>query len=135
MAETKAAASRKHKAAHAKKQKLSTAAEQASSGRVFANILCAVDGSRSGMAAVRMAANLAGADGHLTLLTVTAESGSGRLYTAAAISPSRADGILRRAKRIADDVGVTSSREVDHEGPPVKVILEHAHNHDLLVIG
>ncbi len=135
MTETKTAKSKKPKAAPAKKPKAGTAGDPESSQGVFANVLCAVDGSRAGMAAVRMAANLASPDGHLTLLTVTAESGSGRLYSAAAISPSRADGVLRRAKRIADDVGVASSREVDHEGPPVKIILEHARNHDLLVIG
>ena len=40
--------------------------------RVFTNILCAVDGTRASTAAVRMAASLAGSDGHLTLLAVTA---------------------------------------------------------------
>ena len=135
MTETKTAKSNKPRAAAAKTPTAGTAGDPGRSQGVFANVLCAVDGSRAGMAAVRMAANLASPDGHLTLLTVTAESGSGRLYSAAAISPSRADGLLRRAKRIADDVGVTSSQEVDHEGPPVKIILEHARNHDLLVIG
>jgi nucleotide-binding universal stress UspA family protein len=106
-----------------------------SSRCVFANILCAVDGTRSGMAAVRMAASLAVPDGHLTLLTVTAESSAGGLNANAAISPSRVEGILRRAKRIADDLGVASSSEVDHMGPPVKILLERAQDHDLLAIG
>lgn len=123
-------------AAPSKRKKPAPAADPAASSRsVFADVLCAVDGSRAGMAAVRMAANLAGPAGHLTLLTVTAESGSGSHYTVAAISPSRAEGMLRRAKRIANDVGVASSGEVDHEGPPVEVILKHARKHDLLAIG
>ncbi len=126
-------ASTKQTSARAKEARPRAADAKATS--VFPDILCAVDGTRSGMAAVRMAANLAAPDGHLTLLTVTSESGSGRLYTAAAISPSRVQGVLRRAKRIADDVGVESSREVDHMGPPVEILLERACDHDLLAIG
>lgn len=104
------------------------------SASVFSNILCAVDGTRPSTAAVEMAASLAGPDGHLTLLAVTAVSGSGA-YTAAAISPSRADVVLSNAKRIADDAGVSSSGVVDPGGPPVEVILERAYDHDLLAIG
>jgi hypothetical protein len=65
-----------------------------------------------------MAAVLAGPDGHLTLLAVTAVSGSGA-YTAAAIGPGRVDLVLSNAKRIADDAGVPSSTVVDPGGPPV----------------
>jgi len=101
---------------------------------VFANILCAVNGTRTSTAAVKMAASLAGPDGHLTLLAVTAVSGSGA-YTAAAISPGRVDLVLSNAKRIADDAGVPSSTVVDPGGPPVEVILERACDHDLLAIG
>src|SRR5271166_886452 len=107
----------------------------ASSQSVFPNILCAVDGTPSALAAVRMAANMAAPDGHLTLLTVTAEGTSGGVYTAAAISPSRVEGVLRRAKRIADEVGVESNGEVSHEGPAVKVLMQRARDHDLLSIG
>jgi nucleotide-binding universal stress UspA family protein len=101
---------------------------------VFTNILCAVDGTRRSTAAVRMAASLAGPDGHLTLLAVTAVSGSGA-YTAAAISPSRVQYVLDGAKRIADDASVPSTTAVDPGSPPVKVILKRASHHDLLAIG
>ena len=101
---------------------------------VFTNILCAVDGTLTSTAAVEMAASLAGPDGHLTLLAVTAVSGSGA-YTTAAISPGRVDLLLGNAKRIADDAGVPSSSVVDPGGPPVEVILERASDHDLLAIG
>ncbi len=104
------------------------------SASVFANILCAVDGTRASTAAVEMAASLVGPDGHLTLLAVTAVSGSGA-YSAAAISPGRVDLVLNNAKRIADDAGVSSSTVVDPGGPPVEVILERASDHDLLAIG
>ena len=53
----------------------------------FANILCAVDGTHASTVAVRMAVCLAGTDGHLTLLAVTAESGFGSCATAN-ISPA-----------------------------------------------
>jgi nucleotide-binding universal stress UspA family protein len=86
------------------------------------------------MAAVGMAAQLADPDGQLTLLAVTAVSGSGD-YTTAAISPRRAERVLDRAKRIADDAGVRSTTSVDPGGPPVKVILQRASDHDLLAIG
>ena len=101
---------------------------------VFPNILCAVDGTRTSTAAVELAVSLAGPDGHLTLLAVTAVSGSGA-YATAAISPGRVDLVLSDAKRIADDAGVPSSTVVDPGGPPVEVILERASDHDLLAIG
>jgi nucleotide-binding universal stress UspA family protein len=104
------------------------------STNVFTNILCAVDGTRPSTAAVEIAASLAGSDGHLTLLAVTAVSGSGA-YTAAAISPARVDLVLSSAKRITDDAGVASSTVVDPGGPPVDVILERASDHDLLAMG
>lgn len=104
------------------------------SASVFPNILCAVDGTRTSTAAVEMAASLAGPDGHLTLLAVTAVSGSGA-YTSAAISPGRVDLVLSNAKRVANDAGVASSTVVDPGGPPVEVILERASGHDLLALG
>jgi nucleotide-binding universal stress UspA family protein len=81
-----------------------------------------------------MAACLAGPAGHLTLLAVTAQSGSGASATAA-ISPSRVTALLSRAKRIADAAGVPSTTVADPGSPPVKVILERASDYDLLAIG
>ncbi len=102
--------------------------------RVFTNILCAVDGTLTSMSAVETAASLAGPNGHLTLLAVTAVSGSGA-YATAAISPGRVDQVLSDAKRIADDAGVPSSTVVDPDGPPVDVMLERASDYDLLALG
>ncbi len=101
---------------------------------VFTNILCAVDGTRGSMAAVETAAPLAGPNGHLTLLAVTAVSGSGP-YATAAISPSRVGEALSQAERIAEDAGVRSTTVVDPDGPPIEVILDRACSHDLLAIG
>ena len=44
---------------------------------VFAEILCAVDGTQESLAAVEQAAVLAGPNGHLTLLEVTSFEHSG----------------------------------------------------------
>lgn len=106
----------------------------APAGGIFTNILCAVDGTRTSTAAVRMASGLAGPGGHLTLLAVTAVSGSGP-YATAAISPSRVNALLSSAKRIAEDAGVPSTTVVDPGSPPIEVILERASHHDLLAIG
>jgi nucleotide-binding universal stress UspA family protein len=105
-----------------------------SRGPVFANILCAVDGTRASTAAVRMVTALAGPDGHLTLLAVSAVSGSGA-YTTAAIAPSRAELVLSDAKRIASRAGAASTTVVDPGSPPVEIILEQASEHDLFAIG
>src|SRR5271165_2774962 len=95
---------------------LSTSSQEDSAARgstsLFTNILCAVDGTRTSTAAVKMAALLAGPDGHLTLLAVTAVSGYGA-HATAAISPGRADALLSSAKRVADVAGVPSSTIVD----------------------
>ena len=74
---------------------------------VFADIICAVDGTRASMGGVRQAAALAGPGGHLTLLAVTAVTGAGR-YTTAAISPARVEHVLEHAESIAEELGVRS---------------------------
>ncbi len=101
---------------------------------VFTNILCAVDGTNASIAAVRMAAALAGSDGQLTLLTVTAESSYGP-NTMAVVSPGRAKRTLESAKRIAEDAGVSCSTVLDPGAPPAGIILARASEHDLLAIG
>ncbi len=114
----------------ASKRQVSTTASM----RPFSNILCAVDGTQWSDAAVEMAASLAGPDGHLTLLAVTAVTGPGP-HASADISPGRADQLMSRAQRIAEDAGVPSTPVVDPSGPPVDVILGRASDHDLLALG
>jgi nucleotide-binding universal stress UspA family protein len=101
---------------------------------LFANILCGIDGTRASTAAVRMATCLAGPEGHLTLLAVTAVAGAG-VHATAAIGPSRVRRVLDRAKRIADAAGVPATTVVDPGHPPGKVILVHSADHDLLALG
>ncbi|HWJ50730.1 MAG TPA: universal stress protein [Solirubrobacteraceae bacterium] len=101
---------------------------------VFADILCAVDGTRTSSAAVEQAAALAGPAGRLTLLAVTAVEGAGA-FRNAAISPARAEHLLDHAAEIAADVGVSSTQVVDPASPAAQVILDRAADHDLLAIG
>ncbi|HYM44625.1 MAG TPA: universal stress protein [Solirubrobacteraceae bacterium] len=101
---------------------------------VFADVLCAVDGSKASYEAVRQAAALAGCHGRLTLLAVTAVSGSGPTEVAA-ISPTRAADALALAEQIARKAGVPATRVVDPGGPPAKVVVERAARHDLLAMG
>jgi len=101
---------------------------------VFADILCAVDGTRGSCAAVEQAAALAGPDGRLTLLAVTAVEGAGA-FRNAAISPARAEHLLEHAAGLAREAGVGSTQVVDPASPAAQVILDRAADHDLLAIG
>jgi len=101
---------------------------------LFPRILCAVNGTRGSVEAVRQATALAGSDGHLTLLAVSAIVGSGR-YRTAALSSSHAKRIVDRAEETASEAGVACSRMIDPAAPPSEVILSRAKGHDLLAIG
>ena len=103
---------------------------------VFTNILCAVDGTRTSTTAVEMAASLAAAGGHLTLLAVTAVSGAG-VHATAAISPGRADLVLGDAERHVQQAAPTSgSSTIVDAGRMLRadrrISLTRALEHDLL---
>ena len=100
----------------------------------FSDALCAVNGTRGSFAAVEQASALVGPTGQLTLLAVTAVTGSGQ-YRSAAISPSRADRVLAWASKISEAAGVRTARMVETAGPPDAVILEEASRHELLAMG
>lgn len=102
--------------------------------RPFTSILCAVDGTHRSYSAVEQAAILAGSSGHLTILAVTALSGTGA-YKTAAIGSERAERILDRAAHLAERAGVECTKEIDPAGPPADVILQRAEGHELLAIG
>lgn len=106
----------------------------AQSDRVFADILCAVDGTHRSYEAVEQAAALAGPHGRLTLLAVTAVGGEGQ-YRHAAISPERAERVLEHAARIAEQAHVPCTSTIDPGSPPPQVILQQAVQHDLLALG
>ncbi len=106
----------------------------ARSSGIFADVLCAVDGTRRSFAAVEQAATLAGPQGRLTLLAVTALTGAGA-YQQAAIAPPRAQRVLARAVRAVKESGVSCTTVIDPAGPPGEVILERAAEHNLLALG
>jgi nucleotide-binding universal stress UspA family protein len=108
--------------------------EPATGARMFANILCAIDGKEGGFSAVEHAAALAGPHGKLTFLAVTSFR-SGGAHRGAAIGPLRVAGILERAEGIARDAGVPFTSEVDPGTPPARVILDWSERFDLLTIG
>jgi nucleotide-binding universal stress UspA family protein len=101
---------------------------------LFADVLCAVDGTQESFVAVEQAAVLAGSSGHLTLLAVTSFSSEGAKRSPA-IGPMQAKRMLDRAVRIAEEAGVPSTVEVDPASPPSQVILDWAAEHDLLAMG
>lgn len=102
--------------------------------RLFADVLCAVDGTQRGYTAVEQAAALVGPAGQLTLLAVTAVAGAGA-FRSAAIDPARVERVLDRARQIAEQAGTSVAEKVDPGGPPSAVILEAAAQHDLLALG
>lgn len=101
---------------------------------VFADVLCAVDGTRGSLTAVRQAVALAGAQGCVTLLAVSAATGSGR-YRGAAIDPVRVCRVLEVAGQLAHEAGVRCTRVAEARGVPSKMILQHASGHELLAMG
>lgn len=102
--------------------------------RILTDVLCGVDGTRSAYEAVRQAAWLAGADGHLTLLAAIAAQGSGQ-WQMAAFAPARARRALDHARRIAKEAAVSSDPEVAERGEVVDVLLDRARGHGVLALG
>lgn len=101
---------------------------------VFTDILCAVDGTRASFTAVRQAVSIAGPNGSLTLLAVSATAGAGA-YRTAAIDPARIKRVLDIATHLAREGGVRCNRIIDPDGPPSRVIVQRAAGHDLLAMG
>jgi len=100
--------------------------------RLFADVLCGVDGTRSAYEAVRQAAALTGPGGHLTLLAATAPGGSGRGST---LGPMRARTVLDHARRLSREAGVGCDVDLRSSGPALDVVLESARRHALLALG
>lgn len=114
-------------------QPIAPAASQVAA-RPFRHVLCAVDGTRSSLAAVEQATEIIGPDGKLTLLAVTAPKGAGR-FRSAALGGLHARRAIERASRIADGCGISYDHVIDPGGPPAAVIAEYAQGHDMLAMG
>jgi nucleotide-binding universal stress UspA family protein len=83
--------------------------------------------------AVEQAASLTGAQGHLTLLAVTAHR-SGGAQRAPAIGPLQMADILGRAEGVAREIGVPYTTQVDPGAPPARVILDWSERFDMLAL-
>ena len=101
---------------------------------ILGDVLCGVDGTRSSYEAVRQAALLCSPRSQLTLLAICGVSGSGH-YPTASLAPARAQRALDHARRVARDVGVDSSAELEEGGPVVELLLKRAAKHRLLALG
>lgn len=99
---------------------------------LFANPLCAVDGSAGSLLAVEQTTALVGAGGHITVLEGT--SGPDR-YQSPAILPGDAAHNLEAALEIARAAGVTSRAEVDPDYPPARMIVDRAADYSMLAMG
>lgn len=109
--------------------------EMSASQPVFADVLCAVDGTRGSLTVVRQAVALAGVQGCVTLLAVSAADGFGRYRGGAAVDPARVERVLEVAAQLARGAGVRCTTVAEARGAPSKMILRHAHNHELLAMG
>jgi nucleotide-binding universal stress UspA family protein len=99
----------------------------------FGRIVCRVDGSRSGHAAVEQAIALSDPRTALVFVCVRDERGAG-LTQQATITAERAHASVEEAVRAARDAGVDAASEVLLGHDPRAVLLEEASRSDLLVV-
>jgi nucleotide-binding universal stress UspA family protein len=100
----------------------------------FADVLCAVNGSRGSVEAARQAIALAGPDAALTFIAVSYAAGSGLAETAALGEP-RARKALEQSVRLAERAGVAASAKLRKARSPSKTLLAEAERHELLILG
>jgi nucleotide-binding universal stress UspA family protein len=100
----------------------------------FRSILCGVDGSRIAAEAARQAAILATAGARVRLLGVGWEEGHGR-WASATIEPHRLAAALETARLEARGLGVAPEVRLVESRDETSVLLTHASESDLLVLG
>jgi nucleotide-binding universal stress UspA family protein len=100
----------------------------------FADVLCAVDGSRGSAEAVRQAIALAAPGASLGFIAVYREIGAG-LAAQADLSEERARDALEEATWLAQQAGVRASTELRAGTRASDVLLDEGSRHDLLAIG
>lgn len=100
----------------------------------FADVLCAVDGSRGSAEAVRQAIALAAPGASLSFIAVHHAVGTG-LAAQAALSEQRAREALEDAALLARQAGVHASTELRAGARASDVLMAEGAKHDLLVIG
>lgn len=100
----------------------------------FADILCAVDGSRGSAEAVRQAIALCDSGAAICFLAVYYAVGVG-LAAQAELSEQRARAALDEAALLAQRAGVDASTELRSGYPTSDLLLAEGAKHDLLVLG
>jgi nucleotide-binding universal stress UspA family protein len=100
----------------------------------FADILCAIDGSRASEEAARQASIMAAGEARLSFLCVAHSSGVG-LAEQATISSGRAGDALAHAVKLADASGAQANAELLDETAVAETLLRRAAEYDLLVVG
>jgi nucleotide-binding universal stress UspA family protein len=99
----------------------------------FGRIVCGVDGSRSGHAAVEQAVALSDPQTALVFTCVREERGAGLTHQAT-ITAERAHASVEQAVRAAREAGVDAASEVLLGHDPRAVLLDEASRSDLLVV-
>jgi nucleotide-binding universal stress UspA family protein len=99
----------------------------------FGRIVCGVDGSRSGHAAVEQAIALSDSRTTLVFTCVREERGAGLTHQAT-ITAERANAAVEQAVRAAREAGVSAASEVLLGDDPRAVLLDAASRSDLLVV-
>jgi nucleotide-binding universal stress UspA family protein len=100
----------------------------------FADIVCAVNGSRGAAEAARQAIALAMPDAALSFIAVSYSTGAGSTETAELGEP-RARKALEESARWADRAGVSASTEL-RKGPSTnEILLAEGERHELMVLG
>lgn len=100
----------------------------------FADILCAVDGSRGSREAMHQAIALAGTRARVRFVAVRHAIGTG-LSAQADLSEMRARTILEEAALIAGRAHIEASVKLMRDGATSDLLLAEAAEHDLLVVG
>ncbi len=100
----------------------------------FADVLCAVDGSRGSAEAARQAVTLAEPDGAVSFLAISHVAGTG-LAAMAGLSEARARDALDQAAQLARRAGVEASTEARPDGPVADLLLAESRSHELLALG
>jgi len=100
----------------------------------FADLLCAVDGSRGSRVAVEQAIALTAPGARLRFVAVTQSRGAG-LTEMAALGESRAAEALEAAAKQAKEAGVGATADLLKGGSTSDLLLAEVEHHDLLVLG
>ena len=111
-----------------------TAATREQTATPFADVLCAIDGSRGSAEAARQAIALATPDGAVSFLAITHVAGTG-LAAMAGLGEVRAREALDQAAQLARRAGVEASTELRPDGSAADLLLVESRSHELLAVG